>query len=72
MFTNYTALIKVCIQTVRAFIHSKKEKRKEKEDFHAERMLFIAPYSVCSIRKVKIHDFYFQGSSKQTVVWMYY
>lgn len=53
-------------------------KNKKNEDYHAERLLFIAPYSVCSIRKVKIHDFYFQGgksipgSSKQTVVWMYY
>lgn len=54
----------------------KKKFKKKKEDYHAERLLFIAPYSVCSIRKVKIHDFYFQGeksipgSSKQTVVWM--
>lgn len=62
MFTNSTVLINVCIQTACAFIPMKKWR------LSCLKAAVYSPYSVRSIRKVKIHDFYFQGEKKHSGV----
>lgn len=39
--------------------------KKKESGFSCRKPMFIAPYSVCSIRKVKIHDFYSHNKASQ-------